>query len=153
MNPERIKLILMAIALIVLLLSSCVKSEEPRAAHPPDALLPPSHGGYELYSWRLGRDWYHTLVTATDRAKTIEEITAGENVVADTWVSLILRGVHDLDATIARLPGQTAITWIGPRTLRQRGTRASIVRLPPRRHLSQVQATCAEVGVDIQVEV
>ena len=73
MNPETIKLILIAIALIALLLSSCSKPEEPRAAHPPEGLLPASAKGHGLYSWRLGREWYHTLVSATNRAKTIEE--------------------------------------------------------------------------------
>lgn len=100
----------------------------------------------------MGRDWYHTLVTAPHRAKTIEELTAGENVVGDTWVSLTLRGVHDLDATIERLPDRTAIRWIGPHALRQRGTRASIVRLPPQQHLEEVQATCSEIGIDLRVQ-
>lgn len=152
MNPETIKLILMAIALVVLLLSSYTTSEEPKTAHPPDALLPASDDGYELYSWRLGRDWYHTLVTATQRAKTVEEVTVGENVVGDKWVSLTLRGIYDLDATIERLPVHTAITWLGPRALRQRGIRASLVRLPPQGHLDQVRATCSEMNINVQVE-
>jgi hypothetical protein len=152
MNPETIKLILIAIALIALLLSSCSKPEEPRAAHPPEGLLPASAKGYELYSWRLGREWYHTLVTATNRAKTIEEITAGENVVDDTWVSLTLRGIHDLEVTIERLPAGTTLIWTGRQTLQQRGTHASIIRLPPHRHLNQVRTTCEEAGIGLQVE-
>jgi len=92
------------------------------------------------------------LVTATNRAKTIEEITAGENMVEDTWVTLTLRGIHDLEATIERLPASTALIWIGPRTLRQRGTHASIIRLPPHRHLIQVWTTCEEAGIGMQVE-
>jgi hypothetical protein len=152
MNPETIKLILIAIALVALLLSSCSKPEEPKVAHPPDALLPMSDKGYELYSWRLGREWYHTLVTATDRAKTLEEITSGENIVGETSVSLTLRGIHDLEATIERLPARTAIAWIGPRALRQRGTRAGIIHLPSRRHLAQVRMMCDDMGVDMQVE-
>jgi hypothetical protein len=152
MNPETIKLILIAIALIALLLSSCSTPEEPKAAHPPEGMLPASAKGYELYSWQLGGEWYYTLVSATNRAKTIEEIMAGENVVEDTWVSLTLRGIHDLEATTERLPAGTALTWIGPRTLRQRGTHASIIRLPPHRHLTQVRATCEEAGLGMQVE-
>jgi hypothetical protein len=151
-NPETIKLILMAIALIVLLLSSCTASEEPKTALPPDSVLPASDHGYELYSWRLGRDWYHTLVTATRHAKTVEEITAGENVVADSWVRLTLRGLHDLVATLERLPVRTKIQWVGRRALQQRGMRPGLVRLPPRQALSQVQVTCRERDIDIRVE-
>ncbi|HUT20017.1 MAG TPA: hypothetical protein VM366_12760 [Anaerolineae bacterium] len=152
MSPETIKLILITIALIALLLSSCGKPEEPKVAHPPEGLLPASPKGYELYSWRLGREWYHTLVTATNRAKTVEEITAGENVVEDTWAMLTLRGIHDLEVTIERLPAGTALIWIGPQTLRRRGTYASIIRLPPHRHLIRVRTTCKETGIGLQVE-
>lgn len=152
MSPENIKLILIAVALLVLLLSSRTQQEEPRSAPPPDEPLPQSPTGYEVYSWQAGRDWYHALITGTHRAKTIEEIMGGENAIGNVWVSLILRGIYDLEATIGRLPPESTVAWIGPRTLRQRGVMANAIRLPPRQQQSQVEALCKEASIRLVIE-
>jgi hypothetical protein len=152
MSLESLKLILIAVALFALLLSSCTQRREPRAAYPPDNPLPPSPTGYEVYSWQAGREWYHALITGTRRAKTVEEIMEGENAIETTWVSLILRGIYDLEATIDRLPPQSTVAWIGPRTLRRKGASADVIRLPPRRQQRQVQALCQEASIRLLIE-
>ena len=152
MSPENVKLILIAVVLFMLLLSSCAQQREPRTAYPPDDLLPVSPTGYEVYSWQAGREWYHALITGTHRAKTIEEIIEGENVIGNAWVSLVLRGIHDLEATLSRLPPESTVAWIGPRALRQRGTDASLIRLPPRRQQGQVQVLCKEASIRLVIE-
>ena len=47
----------------------------------PDALLPQSMKGYELYSWQQDNQWNYTLITGTDRDKTTQEIITANNTV------------------------------------------------------------------------
>jgi hypothetical protein len=151
-SPENIKLILIAVALLVLLFTSCTQQEEPRTAPPPDDPLPASPTGYEVYSWQAGREWYHALITGTRRAKTIEEIMGGENAIGNAWVSLIVRGIYDLEATIDRLPPESTVAWMGPRTLRRKGANANVIRLPPRGQRRQLQAACREASIRLLIE-
>ena len=75
------------ILIITLLLSACSRS--PELTISPSGTLPHSMKGYELYSWQVGDDWHFTLITGTNRLKTLEEITLGEDVVTpDGWESL-----------------------------------------------------------------
>ena len=47
----------------------------------PDNPLPHSFKGYELYSWQQDNQWNYTLITGTNRDKTVEEIITGNNTV------------------------------------------------------------------------
>src|SRR4030042_198608 len=48
--------------------------------------LPTSAKGHELYSWQEDSQWPFTLITGTNRNKTLEEIIANVNTVsADGW--------------------------------------------------------------------
>jgi len=49
--------------------------------------LPHSMKGYELYSWLEDGQWHFTLITGTNRNKTVEEIGSREDVISETgWV-------------------------------------------------------------------
>ena len=49
--------------------------------------LPHSLKGYELYSWEEEGQWYFTLITGTNRTKTLEEITSKEDFISESgWV-------------------------------------------------------------------
>jgi hypothetical protein len=43
--------------------------------------LPHSMKGYELYSWSQDGEWHFTLITGTNRNKTLEEIISPSNTV------------------------------------------------------------------------
>ena len=56
--------------------------------------LPSSMKGYELYSWPVEDEWHFTLITGTNRLKTVEEITSGEDVIdPEGWVRISVTGV------------------------------------------------------------
>jgi hypothetical protein len=76
----------------------------------------------------------------------------GENAIGNAWVSLVLRGIHDLEATLGRLPSESTVAWIGPRALRRRGAEVSLIRLPPRRQRREVQAFCKEASIQLVIE-
>ena len=45
--------------------------------------LPHSMKGYELYSWADDGQWHFTLITGTNRTKTMEEITSKEHLISE----------------------------------------------------------------------
>ncbi|MFC1940340.1 hypothetical protein ACFLXO_06645 [Chloroflexota bacterium] len=45
--------------------------------------LPHSFKGYELYSWEEDNQWHFTLITGTNRTKTMEEITLKEDFISE----------------------------------------------------------------------
>ena len=48
----------------------------------PDNPLPHSFKGYEIYSWPQDNLWHYTLITGTNRDKTVQEIITGNNTVS-----------------------------------------------------------------------
>jgi hypothetical protein len=74
--------------------------------------LPHSFKGYELYSWLNNDQWSFTLITGTNRNKTIEEITSGENSVTETgWVKIRVTGVDAIKDVLSKLPEGESIFW------------------------------------------
>lgn len=152
MYSETTKLVLVTLVLIVLLLSSCSSRQPPPTTLPPTDRLPRSMKGYELYSWQVGSEWYFALSTATNRLKTYEEITAGENKLDPQWTRVVVEGIHDLEATLEQVPPGTLVVWMGPKTLKQYGTKPRDLVLPPSRTLRAVEAYCQDLGIRLQVE-
>ncbi len=82
----------------------------------PDALLPQSMKGYELYSWQQDNQWNYTLITGTDRDKTTQEIiTANNTVTADGWVNIHVTGLDALEAVLARVSHSDFVSWVSGR--------------------------------------
>lgn len=118
------------------------------------APLPRSMKGYELYGWYAQQEgeWYYTLITATNRLKTWEEITSQEDVVtAEGWVKITVQGVRELEAVLERLPADTSVTWRGPQALERSGTQPGDLALPPESVIDEVKAYCEETGVQLQI--
>lgn len=83
------------------------------AALPTPVLLPASMKGYELYSWQVGDEWYFTVITGTNRNKTVEEIKAEENVESkDGWVKITVIGAEELKNLLARIPAGESVFWV-----------------------------------------
>ena len=73
-------------------------------------VLPQSLKGYELYSWQEGEDWHFTLITGTNRNKTLEEITSTINMVKG-WVSVHCIGSEVLKSVLGKLPEGESVFW------------------------------------------
>lgn len=115
--------------------------------------LPHSAKGYELYSWQTqGSDWQYTLVTGTNRQKTVQEITAEEDTLGeDGWVKLTGTGVDALLDLLARLPAGEQIFWHGAGASAPEGAEAGHFRLPEEAITAAVEARCRELDLELTV--
>jgi hypothetical protein len=141
------KVLLLSATLLLLLLSGCT-GEEPL----PSVPLPRSMKGYELYSWQSGKAWRFTLVTGTNRLKTIAEITSREDVVEGDWVKITVEGAPDLKAALHRLPPGSQVVWWGARDLSPGSVipRARL-DLPPEQLVQEIRSHCAGLGIQLEV--
>ena len=74
--------------------------------------LPRSLKGYELYSWLQDGQWHFTLITGTNRTKTMEEITSGEDYISEAgWVNVHVVGVDAIKEVLSRLPQNESVGW------------------------------------------
>jgi hypothetical protein len=119
--------------------------------------LPHSMKGYELYSWYEENEdqWSYTLVTGTNRLKTVKEFRAREYFVhPDGWVSITVRDNGALKTILRRLLEGEQVTWIGAEWLEQVGAEEEMVetmRLPDPETVAEIEAFCRELGVDLHV--
>lgn len=119
----------------------------------PPSSLPHSEKGYELYSWeeQEGDLWHYTLVTGTNRQKTAEELTAGEDMLTeDGWVKLSVTGTEALLQLLARLPAGEQIFWHGA-VAAPAGAEPGQFRLPEETVVDTVDARCHELGLELSV--
>ena len=143
-------LLLMAM-LLVLLLSGCTEEEAlPPVSFPQS--LPRSMKGYELYSWKSGSAWRFTLITGTNRLKTVAEITSSENIQEGNWLKITVEGVPDLQSVLERLPSGTKVSWRGARHPGVDSSTSKVaLRIPPGRVVKEIQSHCAELGIRVEI--
>jgi hypothetical protein len=114
---------------------------------PPLPPLPHALKGYELYSWPVDGEWHFTLVTGTNRLKTVEEITQGEDLVDEEgWVRIRAAGLDQLKPVLARLPAGEPVFWVGGWYLY-----FDELTLPPQEIITEVQAYCLDIGLVLMV--
>jgi len=112
--------------------------------------LPESAKGYELVSWQEGEDWHFTLITATNREKTFEELMSPESTVReDGLVKITIVGVEELKAVIERLPARTQIFWSGMDLTGQVPEGTIYFSYPPVKIINDLTAHCAQLKVDL----
>jgi hypothetical protein len=80
--------------------------------------LPGSMKGYELYSWTNNSCWNFTLITSTNRNKTLDEIVLGEDYISEAgWVKIRKTSVDEVKIIFSKLPQNESIFWLaGPRS-------------------------------------
>jgi hypothetical protein len=90
-------------------------------------LLPAAFKGYELYAWNDQGEVAYTLITGTNRQKTLAEITAPEPAMQDAggWVAIHGEGLGALERLLARVPAGsevilTALDGLTPLSAAQR---------------------------------
>ena len=72
--------------------------------------LPSAVKGYELYVWEQDGVLSFTLITGTNRLKTVQEITgADEEPRSGDWVVVRGEGTDELRRTLARIPADTSV--------------------------------------------
>ncbi len=113
----------------------------------PVGVLPQSLKGYELYSWSEDGEWHFTLITGTNRNKTVEEVVSHETVIsADNWVHIHMVGLDQLERTLDMLPPSESVFWMSQ--LREEGG-DSIIMLPPQTIIDAVAQHATQCGLDL----
>jgi hypothetical protein len=93
--------------------------------------VPPSMKGYELYSWLQNGQWHFSIITGTNRSKTLEEIISPENSISETgFVKISVTGVDAIKDIFDRIPVGTSINWVDhiQKPSEQTGI---VIQLPP----------------------
>lgn len=137
--------LLICIVLALFTLISCRSNEStPQTPRGVETPLPRSMKGYELYSWQVENEWYFTLITGTNRLKSYEEITSGEDVVSeDGWIKITVKSVGSIEATLSQLPEGEAIFWL---TRRIPG-----FSFPSEEIIDDIKAYCDQLGLKLEV--
>jgi hypothetical protein len=137
-----------AYLLVLLLLVSVLAGCHTTAKGP----LPRSMKGYELYSWLLDSGWHFTLITGTNRNKTLEEIVSGDNIESeDGWVDIHTLGVEGIKNVLSRVPEGEFVSWnVGQFVLPTEQAVAKLV-LPPADIVNEIKDYAEQRGLDFMI--
>lgn len=121
----------------------------------PDS-LPESMKGYELYSWQNDDQWYFTLITGTNRNKTVEEVTGGGNEVSDDgWVKITMEGVkitmegvETLLELLKRVPAGSYISWVNEFGIGTESVQEGVFQRPPQEMIDAIREICQEYSLE-----
>jgi hypothetical protein len=108
--------------------------------------------GYELYSWQEEGQWHFTLITGTNRNKTLEEIITGENVVSqDGWVRIHAVGVDETKILLSRLLKNEFVFWNDARWIEPTQQADIELTFPPEEIIDTIKEHAKQCGLDFQV--
>ena len=114
--------------------------------------LPHSLKGYELYSWSDGSQWHFTLITGTNRLKTIEEITSKGDSISETgWVKIQVVGADAIKDVLSRLPEGESVFWCDELHIGQ--STETDLQLPPEQIADAIEEYAKQRGLDFVVAV
>jgi len=115
--------------------------------------LPHSMKGYELYSWSEDSQWHFTLITGTNRNKTLEEITSNEDFISEAgWVQIHVVGVDAIETVLSKLPQNEEVFWLA--RLRSEQTPQDVVNitLPTGSIIDTIKEYAGRCGLDFLVQ-
>jgi hypothetical protein len=112
--------------------------------------LPHSMKGYELYSWEEYSQWHFTLITGTNRTKTMEEITSKEDYISESgWVKIHVIGADTIKDVLSRLPQSESILWCDELHIGQ-ATETNL-QLPPEQITDAIKEHAERCGLDLVI--
>jgi hypothetical protein len=115
--------------------------------------LPHSMKGYELYSWLEDGQGHFTLITGTNRNKTVEEICSGEDVISETgWVRIQVIGVNAIRAVLGKLHQGEEIVWLARPRSEQTPPGDIDFMFPPEQIIDSVKEQAEQSGLDLLVQ-
>jgi len=114
--------------------------------------LPRSFKGYELYSWEEEGQWHFTLITGTNRIKTIEEITSKGDFISETgWVKIQVVGADTIKYVLSRLLEGESVFWCDELHIGQ--STETDLQLPPEQIADTIEEFAKQCGLDFVVTV
>jgi hypothetical protein len=112
--------------------------------------LPCSFKGYELYSWEEEGQWHFTLITGTNRIKTLEEITSKGDFISETgWVKIQVVGADAIKDVLSRLPEGESVFWCDELHVEQ--STETDLQLPPEQIADAIEEYAEHCGLDFVV--
>ncbi len=115
--------------------------------------LPHSMKGYELYSWPKDSQWHFTLITGTNRNKTLEEIISNANIISeDGWVHIHVVGVDAIKTVLSRLPQNEFILWLDRLRTEQTPQGGVNITLPTEPTIDTIKEYAEGCGLDFMVQ-
>ena len=115
--------------------------------------LPHSMKGYELYSWPEDSQWHFTLITGTNRNKTLEEIISNVNIISeDGWVQIQVVGVEAIETVLSRLPQNEYILWLARLRSEQTPQGGVNITLPTGPTIDTIKEYAERCGLDFLIE-
>ena len=116
-------------------------------------MLPNSMKGYELYSWSENNQWHFTLITGTNRNKTLEEIISNTNIISqDGWVHVHVVGVDEIKTVLSRLPQSEDILWLAKLRSEQKQQEGIIIKLPEGSTLDTISKHSEQCGLNLLIK-
>jgi hypothetical protein len=115
--------------------------------------LPHSMKGYELYSWSEDSQWHFTLITGTNRNKTLEEIISNEDIISEAgWVQVRVVGVDAIKAVLSKLHQGEEIVWLArPRSEQTPPVNINFM-LPPEPTINSIKEHAEQCGLDLLIQ-
>ena len=114
--------------------------------------LPHSMKGYELYSWLEDSEWHFTLITGTNRNKTLEEIISNEDVISEAgWVQIHVVGVDAIKAALSKLPQGEEILWLARPRAEQTPPVNINFMLPPEPTIDNIKEHAGQCGLNLRI--
>ncbi|HJX03035.1 MAG TPA: hypothetical protein VJ488_00605, partial [Dehalococcoidia bacterium] len=115
--------------------------------------LPHSMKGYELYSWLEEGQWHFTLVTGTNRNKTLGEIVSHVNIISeDGWVQINVAGADAIKTVLSRLPQNEQIFWLAGLRSEQMPQDNLSIMLPPAPILDTIKEHASRCSLVLQIQ-
>jgi hypothetical protein len=115
--------------------------------------LPHSVKGYELYSWQEGSQWHFTLITGTNRNKTLEEIISNEDIISeDGWVQIHVVGVDAIKAVLSKLRQGEKILWLARPRAEQTPPSNINFMLPPEPIIDSIKEHAGQCDLDLLIQ-
>jgi hypothetical protein len=112
--------------------------------------LPRSFKGYELYSWEEDSQWHFTLITGTNRLKTIEEVTSEGDSISETgWVKIQVVGADAIKYVLSRLPQGESVFWCDEVHVEQ--STETDLQLPPEQIAGAIEEHAEQCSLDFVI--
>jgi maltose-binding protein MalE len=139
--------------LLISLLAACSSSGTTTPSETTAGKLSHSMKGYELYSWQEKNQWHFTLLTGTNRNKTLEEIISNANVVAeDEWVQIHVVGVDAIETVLSKLPQNEEVLWLARLRSEQTEQGDINIQLPPGQIIDAIKGQAGRCGLNFLVQ-
>lgn len=103
-----------------------------------------SSASYELYSWKIKRHWYYSLLPRSG-TKTYQEITANPSLRRDS---------SGLEAELKKLPNGTEVFWMSdaPSGATKPATPSKFdIKHPSRNRIKHIGSICKRLGIKLRL--